>query len=295
MKPICLLLCSAFLLFAQDGALDDKRIVEMVRSGISQQQIVTAIAAAPEVHFDLSPGSLNGLVQAGVSDQIIKAMAARQNGTTARAPAPAAALNPESGGAGMTPSNSAPSGDATRLHTPGFGDRTTDFFAGYSYVNADTNGLTGRQSANGWESSVSTSIWRWVAAEGSVSGYYDQVPVYGYPVNFRDYSAAGGPRLNFRPVFVHALFGVDHLSGSADGISASQNSFAAIFGGGVQVRIPNTRWAIRTSVDYALTRHNITFDPTGSTLFGGPRWNQNSIRVSAGIVYVVPTERGMSR
>jgi hypothetical protein len=30
-------------------------------------------------------------------------------------------------------------------------DSRADLFAGYSYVNIDTNGITSRQSGNGWE------------------------------------------------------------------------------------------------------------------------------------------------
>jgi hypothetical protein len=34
-------------------------------------------------------------------------------------------------------------------------------------------------------------------------------------VDVHDYSYLAGPRVNFRPVFVHALIGGDHLTGSA--------------------------------------------------------------------------------
>src|ERR1700691_3659321 len=47
-----------------------------------------------------------------------------------------------------------------------------DLFAGYSYVNIDTNGLTSRQNANGWEAAVSGNFNKWFAVEGDVSGYY---------------------------------------------------------------------------------------------------------------------------
>ena len=47
-----------------------------------------------------------------------------------------------------------------------------DLFGGYSYVNIDTNGLTSRQNANGWEASISGNFNRWFAVEGDVSGYY---------------------------------------------------------------------------------------------------------------------------
>jgi opacity protein-like surface antigen len=158
-----------------------------------------------------------------------------------------------------------------------------EIFGGYSYLNIDTNNLSARQSANGWEASVSGNVNHWFAVEGDVAGYYK-----GYKVDLTslglgtihvkvsDYSYGAGPRLNYRPFFVHALIGGDHLSGSALGFSASQNSFAGAFGGGVQWKVA-PQWAIRGSVDYAITQHNI---------FGGQAYTQNNVRASVGIVYL---------
>jgi membrane-associated protease RseP (regulator of RpoE activity) len=160
-----------------------------------------------------------------------------------------------------------------------------EVFGGYSYLNLDVNDLGPRESANGWEASVSGNLNRWLAIEGSVAGYYKTytvdlnfiTPGLGtFDIKARDYSYLAGPRFNFRPVFVHALVGGDHLSGSALGISASQDGFAAAFGGGVEWKVA-PQWAIRGSGDYVLTRHNI---------FGGPAFNQNNFRVSAGVVYL---------
>jgi membrane-associated protease RseP (regulator of RpoE activity) len=160
-----------------------------------------------------------------------------------------------------------------------------EVFGGYSYLNLDVNDLGPRESANGWEASVAGNFNRWFAIEGSVAGYYKTytvdlnfiTPGLGtFDIKARDYSYVAGPRFNFRPVFVHALVGGDHLSGSALGLSASQDGFAAVFGGGVEWKVA-PQWAIRGSGDYVLTRHNI---------FGGPAFNQNNFRVSAGIVYL---------
>jgi membrane-associated protease RseP (regulator of RpoE activity) len=96
-------------------------------------------------------------------------------------------------------------------------------------------------------------------------------------IDVKDFAFLAGPRINFHPVFVHALVGVDHLSGSALGYSASQNSFGGAFGGGFEVPV-SSRWGIRLSADYVLTNHNI---------FGGPgtSYTQNNYRASAGIVF----------
>jgi hypothetical protein len=169
-----------------------------------------------------------------------------------------------------------------------------EVFGGYSYVDFDTNGLTtSRQSANGWEASVAGNFNKWFALEGDVSGYYKTYSVDLSALDLgvvdfdaHDFGFVGGPRINFRPFFVHALVGVDHLSGTALGFSASQDSFAGAFGGGIQWPV-GQHWAVRGSADYVLTQHNI---------FGGPAYTQNNFRVSAGIVYTFGgTREGSTR
>ncbi len=160
-------------------------------------------------------------------------------------------------------------------------DSRADLFGGYSYANIDTNGLTSRQSANGWEASISGNFNKWFAAEADVSGYYKTYDVEGVSVAVRDYSYVAGPRFNFKPLFVHALIGGDHLTGGALGLSASQDGLAGVFGGGVQWRVSGPL-SFRSSVDYAFSRHNI---------FGGPSFTQNNVRASVGIVYSFGTIR----
>jgi hypothetical protein len=157
-----------------------------------------------------------------------------------------------------------------------------DLFAGYSYVNIDTNDISSRQSANGWEVAVSGNFNKWFAVEGDVSGYYKSYNVDLTALNLgavsakvTDYSFAGGPRINLKPIFIHALFGGDHLGASVPGFSTSQDGMAGLAGGGVQWKVSGP-WSVRASVDYVFTRHNI---------FGGPSFTQNNYRASAGIVY----------
>jgi membrane-associated protease RseP (regulator of RpoE activity) len=151
-------------------------------------------------------------------------------------------------------------------------DSRADLFGGYSYLSIDTNGLTtSRQNANGWEASISGNFNRWFATEADVAGYYKTFS----GVSVTDYSYGAGPRFNFKPVFVHALIGGDHLTGSESGMSLSQDSLAGAFGGGVQWKVSGP-FSIRGSADYVFTRHNI---------LGGPSVTQNNVRISAGIVY----------
>lgn len=154
-------------------------------------------------------------------------------------------------------------------------DSRADLFGGYSYLNIDTNGLTSRQNANGWEASLSGNFNKWFAVEGAVSGYYKSYDILGINVSVQDYSYVAGPRLNFKPFFIHALLGGDHLSAGALGGTASQDGLAGAFGGGVQYRFSGP-WSFRTSADYVLSRHNVLL---------GPSVTQNNFRISAGIVY----------
>jgi hypothetical protein len=163
-------------------------------------------------------------------------------------------------------------------------DSRADLFGGYSYLNIDTNGLSSRQSASGWEASVSSNFNKWFAAEAAVSGYYKSYDVLGINVAVRDYSYVAGPRVNFKPLFVHALVGGDHLSAGALGASASQDGLAGAFGGGLQWRF-SRQLSFRTSADYVFSRHNI---------LGGSSVTQNNFRVSVGIVYGFGTVRAVS-
>jgi hypothetical protein len=161
-----------------------------------------------------------------------------------------------------------------------------EIFVGYSYLNFNTHGLTtSHQSANGWEASVSGNFNKWFAIELGISGYYKNYSYYtghapGFPSiitisYYQNYSYLAGPRLNYRPVFVHALFGGDRLSGSALGTSAAQTGFAGALGGGIQFPMGD-RCAFRVSADYVFSEHNI---------LGGASVTQNNFRASAGIVF----------
>lgn len=97
MKLTKLLCFAAFAmtLAAQNtqGTLTNMRVANLVRSGVSTPEILRIIGSAPQVSFDLRPGSTDNLLKAGVSEDVIKAMAARESGssTTTAAPAKAAA------------------------------------------------------------------------------------------------------------------------------------------------------------------------------------------------------------
>lgn len=148
-------------------------------------------------------------------------------------------------------------------------------FAGFSYLNAGTSGLTSRQNVAGFEGSVSINVNRWLAGEANFGAYYKTLNILNVGTfAFHDYTAMAGPRFMMRKAFFHALGGIDHLSGStnfyATGATSSANTLAGAAGGGVQWNI-SRHLALRTSADYVLSR------------FGGLM--QNNFRVTLGIVF----------
>jgi len=149
-----------------------------------------------------------------------------------------------------------------------------ELFAGYSYTNIDQNNGP-RESANGFEFSLSANLNKRFAFETDFSGYYQQLRDRGGPAGTFSYMA--GPRFNFvrkqhtiSPLFLHCLLGFQHLIGSDFGSSVSDTAIAAALGGGVEWKF-SRHLALRSSVDYALTHYFI---------------NQNNIRTSVGLAYV---------
>ena len=72
--------------------LDDQRVVTLSKS-LSSSELVSLVMSAPDVSFDLSPASMDAMMKVGVSEAVIKAMAARANGKPATAPS-ALAIQP---------------------------------------------------------------------------------------------------------------------------------------------------------------------------------------------------------
>jgi hypothetical protein len=152
----------------------------------------------------------------------------------------------------------------------------TEISAGYSYLSMDLSGLGNlpRGNGNGFQSSLTLNLNRWLGAEGTVDAYFKNNPLS--TANFYDYTLMAGPRVSIRPFFVHALFGVDLLTASVSGSPTfSQSSVAGALGGGAQWRL-RPLWSVYTSADYVVALHSLP---------GNPAATQNNVRVSAGIVF----------
>ena len=64
---------------ATEGPLTNASVVKLVRAGFSEKTVITIIRARP-VHFDLAPDRLIELKKRGVSEKVILAMLARDEG-----------------------------------------------------------------------------------------------------------------------------------------------------------------------------------------------------------------------
>jgi opacity protein-like surface antigen len=154
-----------------------------------------------------------------------------------------------------------------------------EIFAGYSYLNLDTEGAGNRLNMNGWEASAAFNFNHWLGAEGDFSGHYKGNCGGVSELTCKDFSFMGGPRVTYRSNritgFVHGLFGADNGSLNFQGASVSDTPFALAAGGGVDYAATN-RISIRVAqVDYFMTEH--------FKAFGVP--HQNNVRVSSGVVF----------
>jgi hypothetical protein len=150
-----------------------------------------------------------------------------------------------------------------------------EIFAGYSYINADTNGLTSRLNMNGAEVSFVANLNRWAGAETNFSTYFKRLSVAGVGVSLHDYNVVFGPRLHYKWAFAHALVGLDDFGGSALGGSTTNGAVGGAVGGGAIFKITKSI-GLEGGGDYLFTRHN---------LLGGSAITQNHVRAFAGIVF----------
>jgi len=180
----------------------------------------------------------------------------------------------------------------------------TEIGAGYTYASMDQNAgfvSSGRLNSNGWNTGLTLGLGEWFGLEFNFANVRhsesDSTVVSGIgtvqvSASERHSTFVAGPRLildrgRARP-FAHALAGIDHKSLSASGSSSgdsfsestSDNSFASLLGGGVEL-VLSKHCALTGGADYLLTRHKMA----DLTDFLFTRGTQHNFRVSAGIVF----------
>jgi hypothetical protein len=68
---------------AQTGpqsAMTNDRVIQLVQAGLHSDELERLISGAKEVNFTLTPAAMDSMLKAGVTEDTIKAMAARQQG-----------------------------------------------------------------------------------------------------------------------------------------------------------------------------------------------------------------------
>src|SRR6478672_2815512 len=73
-------ICAFSQQVTQPEQLTNQRIIELSRNGVRPDELSRLITTAPEVSFNLTPADIDILMKAGISDDLIKVMAARQHG-----------------------------------------------------------------------------------------------------------------------------------------------------------------------------------------------------------------------
>jgi hypothetical protein len=77
---VWLLPCGALLAQQAQGYVTNQRVTELLSAGVRTEEIFRIISTAPQVSFNLSPRETDALMKAGVPEEMIKAMSAREQG-----------------------------------------------------------------------------------------------------------------------------------------------------------------------------------------------------------------------
>ncbi len=144
-----------------------------------------------------------------------------------------------------------------------------EVFGGYQYTRV---GAVPGINANGWNAAVTGHATSWFGVTADISGAYRSFT--GADLGAHTYTC--GPVFSLRgervTPFAHVLLGGFRASAGAGPVNAGLSGFAALAGGGVDVKA-SPRWAVRVfQLDW------ITWRSTGMT-------EKKNARFSAGVVF----------
>ncbi len=153
-----------------------------------------------------------------------------------------------------------------------------EVFGGFQYTSFDAFNIQ-RVNLLGWSAAGTAFLSKPFGITAEATGSYGSPTVGGVSTTLPTYTFMFGPTmrapLEKSTPFVHALFGMAHMS-NTQGIYSS-TGFSLALGGGFDQRISKSLNIRVVQVDYLTTKLQ---DPTGT---GNGR--QNNFRVAAGIVY----------
>jgi hypothetical protein len=142
-----------------------------------------------------------------------------------------------------------------------------EIFGGYQYTRFD-----GGVNANGWDTAVTGNLNHWFGIAADFSGAYKSQN----GVSFNNYTYTFGPVVSYRhnetfTPFAHFLAGGFRASAAFGSLSGSDNGFAMMFGGGVDVKATR-RVAVR-----AIQFDWLSLHANGSS-------DNNNMRISTGLL-----------
>lgn len=83
----------AYASFAQSGPLTDEHIVNLAKGGLTEPELIHRIQTAPAVQFLLTPSWTDYMLKSGVTENVVKAMSAREIGEAVPVRAPEATVH----------------------------------------------------------------------------------------------------------------------------------------------------------------------------------------------------------
>ena len=257
----CFSLCAGSEEAAPSKEMTNVVVAQMVKAGIAEDLIVTAIAES-EPHFRFDLDGLMALQQAVVPDRIVRAMVARQHGEPISGFAPAVATAagpavcawpcwhaPKTGAQSVLPSGKGPVNTpgpyATGLYGFRLGSVAADGGGGFTY----SSGLSGLHPNFGGGLSVGVNKYLGIFGQGGYSPlaqgtYCDGAGCAGASAHLT--YVAGGVELiatNRSRVVPYARVGAGYgrgvvsFSGSSLNVDVSQGSPALDFGGGIRAYV----------------------------------------------------------
>jgi outer membrane immunogenic protein len=150
----------------------------------------------------------------------------------------------------------------------------------YSYLRANSSGTGGSFNANGASASAAWKIRSRLSIVADFGGYHFGSQFQGVDGRLLTYTF--GPRITLPEYrgrwipFGQLLLGAGRVSGTVGSLTAAENGFVMLAGGGLNARF-RERLTIRViEINYLMTRFVRVTDTPGT---------QNDIRVSSGLIF----------
>ena len=202
--------------------MTNQRVIQLVQSGVQVDELSQMIRTAPAVSFDLNPADTDKLLRAGVSEEAIKMMAVRKNGSVSPA-GPissagvngphAAADNPNARPTEADKANdvltvtSVPEGATVEWNRKVIGITPLNYPVGEYAFNARKSTIFSKRllqpvvlrvSKEGYVSKQATitSAWTWRSLNGKLAGTFYTITSNSFQIDLHKIAAVRAPLTN---------------------------------------------------------------------------------------------------